>query len=507
MGNGTSMTALGFQLHFTDVYLEELAKASEISKTKSEKSILSNDAIQAFLMPIVDELACGQEERLLSHIEIRIFDHLVRQSDVATEYEQDEDDDDEAESEQEQRDLVESSKTLDNDSEEGDFSIEDADPRAGKGDVTLPQICVDYKNISKILLEAGSKKEVLKPQRERLYRITKKFNHVATGIYPFALEMTDDGERLMEEREFEELERNLRMEEKKISKGKIPGDCDNANKVREERKEYRVALKKKMKMEKERQDHIMSQPVESDKEKKDNSLEAKATKKQIEKQNSKKKSIDNSKRKIRSGQVKVDKDKDNTPSEENQENALDKENVDNEVSSSNMEVACSLEITNQDCAENFTSPIAPLEKLSSSNVEVNKKTKKKHKNKAKKNSLCPNTDNDALVTSETKEKDQGDVDAEINNPLPNNLKRKKDQNTEEVDAKKLKHSTNSCTADLNTAEEIKIRKKKKKAKSENRKVIGDEVQRSKPTEEMNGEDVKDKIKGHVSTEGVFFSKQ
>ena len=95
------------------------------------------------------------------------------------------------------------------------------------------------------------------------------------------------------------------------------------------------------------------------------------------------------------------------------------------------------------------------------------------------------------------------MDAEINNPLPNNLKRKKDPNTKEVDAKKLKHSTNSCTADLNTAEEIKIRKKKKKVKSENRKVIGDEVQRSKPTEEMNGEDVKDKIKGHVSTEGVF----
>ena len=113
----------------------------------------------------MNELACGQEGRLLSHIEIRIFDHLVRQSDVATEYEQDEDDDDEAESEKEQRDLVESSKTLDNDGEEGDFSIEDADPRAGKGDVTLPQICVDYNNISKILLEAGSKKEVINYSR------------------------------------------------------------------------------------------------------------------------------------------------------------------------------------------------------------------------------------------------------------------------------------------------------------------------------------------------------
>merc|ERR1719361_1435668 len=99
----------------------------------------------------------------------------------------------------------------------------------------------------------------------------------------------------------------------------------------------------------------MSQPVESDEEKKDNSLEAKTTKKQIEKQNSKKKSIDNSKRKSRNGQVQVDKDKNNTPSEENQENALDQENEDNKVSSSNMEVACSLEIPNQDCTEIFTS--------------------------------------------------------------------------------------------------------------------------------------------------------
>ena len=46
---------------------------------------------------------------------------------------------------------------------------------------------------------------------------------------------------------------NSYLQEKKISKGKIPGDCDNANKVREERKQYRVALKKKMRMEKERQ--------------------------------------------------------------------------------------------------------------------------------------------------------------------------------------------------------------------------------------------------------------
>merc|ERR1712183_1175847 len=73
----------------------------------------------------------------------------------------------------------------------------------------------------------------------------------------------------------------------------------------------------------------------------------------------------------------------------------------------------------------------------------------------------------------------------------------------EIDSKKLKQSTNSCTADLNTAEEVKIRKKKKKVKTEDGLVTGDKVQRSKPTEEKNGEDIVHKIPGDASTEGVF----
>ena len=62
----------------------------------------------------------------------------------------------------------------------------------------------------------------------------------------------------------------------------------------------------------------MSQPVDSDEGKKDDSLEANPTKKRTEKQFSKKKSIDNSKRKILNGQVKVDKDKNDIPSVKNQ---------------------------------------------------------------------------------------------------------------------------------------------------------------------------------------------
>lgn len=242
--------ALGFQLHFTDLYLEELAKASKMTECQSEMS-LTDESIQIFLKPFVNELAKGKEDRLLSQIEIRIFDHLIRQSDVALEYEDDdEEEQDDIVTDSEHDDLTEHKNTVDKDEEEL-FSLEDADPRAGTGDFILPQINVNSVNMAKILLEAGSKKEVSKQQRQRMYRITKRFNHLAAGVYPFALEMTDDGERLIDEKEFEEQERNLKKEEKNSAKRKMGEDKENAANVREERKAYRVAIKKRIKMENE----------------------------------------------------------------------------------------------------------------------------------------------------------------------------------------------------------------------------------------------------------------
>ena len=122
--------------------------------------------IQMLIKPFVNELTWGTEERLLSQIETRVFDHLIRQSDVAIEYEDDDEEevDEEAhnESEDDSEPKTESDKSDNSDDEEGEesFTLDDADPRAGKGDVVLPQLKVDFEKISKILLEAGSKKEV-----------------------------------------------------------------------------------------------------------------------------------------------------------------------------------------------------------------------------------------------------------------------------------------------------------------------------------------------------------
>ena len=123
--------------------------------------------IQMLIKPFVNELTWGTEERLLSQIETRVFDHLIRQSDVAIAYEEEDDDDEldeEAhnESEDDSESKTESDKSDNSDDEEGEesFTLDDADPRAGNGDVVLPQLQVDFEKIGKILLEAGSKKEV-----------------------------------------------------------------------------------------------------------------------------------------------------------------------------------------------------------------------------------------------------------------------------------------------------------------------------------------------------------
>jgi ribosomal RNA-processing protein 1 len=71
---------LEFRLHFVDVFLEELAKVG------GEE--MSQSVIRAFLKPFIDELKVGRESRLSTHIEERIFHHLMRQSDVGIAYEE-----------------------------------------------------------------------------------------------------------------------------------------------------------------------------------------------------------------------------------------------------------------------------------------------------------------------------------------------------------------------------------------------------------------------------------
>ena len=205
----------------------------------------------------MNELTWGSEERLLSHIENRIFDHLIRQSDVAVEYEEDNDEDDINDQIGNSEDKILKDHNKNDENEEDIFH--ETDPRAGRGDVILPQIQLDYGKVAKKLLEAGSNKEVAKPQRNRLYRITKKFNNVASGIYPFALEMSEDGERLISKKEFEEEERNLKIKVKEAARNKLNENLENSLRTQDERKAFKLAMKKRIQAEK--NENSVKQPL------------------------------------------------------------------------------------------------------------------------------------------------------------------------------------------------------------------------------------------------------
>merc|ERR1719400_905339 len=75
--------SLGFQLHFTDVFLEEVAKVGGES--------LPAKVVGKLVQPWVELVATSTDLRLIEHSEERIFNHLLRQSDPGIKYQMEED--------------------------------------------------------------------------------------------------------------------------------------------------------------------------------------------------------------------------------------------------------------------------------------------------------------------------------------------------------------------------------------------------------------------------------
>lgn len=75
-----TMAPLGLQIHFTDVFMEELAKVGG-SSLKFQK-------VLKILTIFINELGHSSDDRLLDEIRERIFNHLMRQSDVGLDYEE-----------------------------------------------------------------------------------------------------------------------------------------------------------------------------------------------------------------------------------------------------------------------------------------------------------------------------------------------------------------------------------------------------------------------------------
>merc|ERR1719193_3011781 len=190
--------SLGFQLHFTDVFLEEVAKVGGED--------LPAKVVGKLVQPWVELVATSTDLRLIEHTEERIFNHLLRQSDPGIKYQMEED----GLEEEEDEEKVSEANGAENGSianghenghanghENGDGESEEEedeenndeeesaeDPRAGRVSVVIPQVAVDYPGIAENLFQLGSKENMRKSNRDMLYRVSKKFKDVAANIFP-----------------------------------------------------------------------------------------------------------------------------------------------------------------------------------------------------------------------------------------------------------------------------------------------------------------------------------
>merc|ERR1719209_1569155 len=177
--------SLGFQLHFTDVFLEEVAKVGGED--------LPAKVVGKLVQPWVELVATSVDSRLIEHTEERIFNHLLRQSDPGIKYQMEEDGMDLEEDDAPETNGAHNGSS-ENGHENGDGGSEDEennleegdveDPRAGRVSVVIPQIAVDYKGIAEELFQLGSKEGMRKSSRDMLYRVSKKFKDVSANIFP-----------------------------------------------------------------------------------------------------------------------------------------------------------------------------------------------------------------------------------------------------------------------------------------------------------------------------------
>jgi len=189
-------TSLGFQLHFTDVFLEELAKVG------GEK--LDPEVLGMFLEPYVEVVRVGDEARFRDHVVERIFNHLMRQSDPGIDWQMEEEGEGMEEEEEGMEEEAEdedgsdgennengvSNGGVNGDAEEEMEAVED--PRAGRVDAVIPQMKVEYSKLSEKLFELGSGEGVRKANRDALYKISKMFKDVANDVFPLGPNLSDE---------------------------------------------------------------------------------------------------------------------------------------------------------------------------------------------------------------------------------------------------------------------------------------------------------------------------
>ncbi|NXC38784.1 RRP1B protein, partial [Penelope pileata] len=177
-----SRAPTGIKFHFIDIFLQELAKvgAKELTADQNLK----------FIEPFCKFVAKSKDASVMHAVATGIFELIVDQSPYAIEDlmkelgsssgEEDVSEDDEQGNEKmlkTKADRCLSRKSAQR-SEKAEDVCENADDGIG------PVLQFDYKAVADKLFEVASKKKTPSLNRKRLYRLVKKFQDLAEGIFP-----------------------------------------------------------------------------------------------------------------------------------------------------------------------------------------------------------------------------------------------------------------------------------------------------------------------------------
>ncbi|XP_012524457.1 ribosomal RNA processing protein 1 homolog [Monomorium pharaonis] len=184
-------TAIGFNLHVTEIYLEELAKISNGN--------IPEDVVLEFIKPFAVYLITTNDERQIKHITQHVFRNLIFQSDIGMDY---------REKFQAWRaagfpcariddmqkieisDTEENSNSKDEQFSETENEIANEkplDPRAGRVNVELPQIPFNAAKIVELLSTYKFHPSSTAKSRRQLMRLLYEFTELSQGRMPLGI--------------------------------------------------------------------------------------------------------------------------------------------------------------------------------------------------------------------------------------------------------------------------------------------------------------------------------
>ncbi|NXC01554.1 RRP1B protein, partial [Orthonyx spaldingii] len=177
-----SNSPTGIKFHFIDIYLDELAKvgAKELTADQNLK----------FIVPFCKIAAKSKDRCVLHAVASGIFEMMVDQSPFAIEdlmkelgtNSDEEDASEEGKQENEEVLKTKADRCLSRKSAQSSEKTEDISENADDGIGTVLQF--DYKAVADKIFEFASRKNTPSLNRKRLYKLVKKFQDLAEGIFP-----------------------------------------------------------------------------------------------------------------------------------------------------------------------------------------------------------------------------------------------------------------------------------------------------------------------------------